>query len=74
MDRAAEALLNDLQFKAVIAKLQLPERATVVADSWIYGWSPSAGRSYRMTDLNNTQARIRSMSRPASSALWSICE
>lgn len=34
---AEEALLNDPQFKQVIADLQLPENATVVADAWIYG-------------------------------------
>jgi primary-amine oxidase len=34
---AEEALLNDPQFKQVIADLQLPANATVVADAWIYG-------------------------------------
>jgi Cu2+-containing amine oxidase len=34
---AEEALLNDPQFKQVIADLQLPEHVTVVADAWIYG-------------------------------------
>jgi hypothetical protein len=37
MVMAEEALLKDPQFKKVIADLQLPSHATVVADSWIYG-------------------------------------
>jgi len=37
MVAAEEALLNDPQFKQVIADLQLPANATVVADGWIYG-------------------------------------
>ena len=34
---AEEALLNDPQFREVIAKLRLPADAKVVADGWIYG-------------------------------------
>ena len=37
MVAAEVALLNDPQFKQVIADLQLPANATVVADGWIYG-------------------------------------
>lgn len=36
---AERALLNDPEFREVIAKLQLPSNATVVADAWIYGKS-----------------------------------
>jgi len=37
MIAAEEALLNDPEFKRVIASLDLPANAKVVADGWIYG-------------------------------------
>ncbi|WWC88939.1 uncharacterized protein L201_003854 [Kwoniella dendrophila CBS 6074] len=37
MIAAEEALLNNPEFKAAVAKLQLPPNAKVVADGWIYG-------------------------------------
>jgi primary-amine oxidase len=41
---AEKALLSHPEFKAAVAKLDLPSNATVVADGWIYGGSniPSA--------------------------------
>jgi Cu2+-containing amine oxidase len=36
---AEQALLSHPEFKAAVAKLDLPSNATVVADGWIYGGS-----------------------------------
>lgn len=37
MNAAEEALLNNVEFKKIIAGLGLPPDATVVADGWVYG-------------------------------------
>lgn len=42
MARAEAAILANEEFKAAIASLRLPEGATVVADTWIFGESTSS--------------------------------
>jgi hypothetical protein len=37
MNAAEEALLNNEEFKKLIAGLGLPADATVIADGWVYG-------------------------------------
>lgn len=41
MNAAEEALLNNEEFKKLIAGLGLPADATVIADGWVYGMTPA---------------------------------
>jgi primary-amine oxidase len=59
MIAAEEALLNHPEFKAAVAKMDLPKDAKVVADAWIYGRSLTRKVTLIMVGADSTDPAPR---------------